>query len=80
MKAALRRLMIRLFDAVLKKPPEEWSQSFKVTVQKLDNVTLDDADLINKRIYDVLDEAAKEAYWRSQVDVDLRRHKINGDA
>lgn len=80
MRSALRRLIVRLLDAVLKTPPEEWPQSYKVTIQKLDNVTLDDADAINKRLLDILDNAAKEAFWRSQIDIDARRRKINGDA
>jgi hypothetical protein len=80
MRNALRRMVVRLFDAVLKAPPEEWPQQFKVTVHKLEDPTLDDADTINQRIYDVLDAEAKKAYWAAQMGIDARRRKINGDA
>jgi ribosome maturation factor RimP len=80
MRNALRRMMVRLFDAVLKAPPEEWPRSYKVTIHKLEDPTLDDADLINQRIYDVLDEESKKAYWATQLGIDARRRKINGDA
>lgn len=82
MRNALRRMVIRVLEAVYPKPPEEWPpQVYRLTIEKLDDMTPDDAQREIARLSQELDAAREAAYYATQLGIDARRRKpSNGDA
>ena len=81
MRNAFRRMVIRVLEAAYQKPPEEWPpQVYKLTIEKLDEMTPDDAQREIARLSRELEEAREAAYYKSQLDLDARRRRVNGDA
>lgn len=81
MKSAFKRMVIRVLEAVYAKPPDEWPpQVYKLTIEKLDEMTPDDAQREISRLSQELEAAKEAAYYATQLGIDTRRRKINGEA
>lgn len=81
MRNAFKRMVIRVLEAVYHKPPEEWEpQAYRLTIEKLDEMTPDDAQREIARLSQELKEAREAAHYMTQLGIDARRREVNGDA
>jgi hypothetical protein len=78
---ALRRLFIRLVDAIMDEPPKALPRVFRVSVEELENFTVEDAKKETAYNQAELDKAKAAAALRAKLEVASRKRRpLNGDA
>jgi hypothetical protein len=78
---ALRRLFIRVVDAIMHEPPKALPRVFRVSVEELENLTVEDARKETAYNAAELKKAKDAAALRAKLEVASRqRRPLNGDA